>query len=732
MPYCTGDPLRSPLLKTDKDFKEGRAETPACTELQNLSPESHTQGRDHIEPMEFLWHVVLATFLKEPVAMFINSILSRRNFAKLFSLLLVICSLCVIETFAADGPTHPLDPLSKEEIAATVEILKASGKVTDSSRFPMIVLQEPPKAEVLSYKPGAAFRREAFVMVYERATNQTFEALLDLNKKSVSSWKEIKGVQPGFLVEDFLLTQQIVTSDPQWQAAMRRRGISNFQSVQVDAWAAGFFGTDEARDARIARAVSYLNDGTKNAYARPIEGVIAYVNLNTKKVYKLIDTGVVAVAKETGELDIKSVGRLREAPKPLQITQPDGASFTLKGQEVRWQNWRFRFSMHPREGLVLHTVGYEDQGKLRSILYRAALSEMVVPYGDSKAGWFFRNAFDEGEYGIGRLALSLEPKIDYPENATLFPAVFAQDNGTAVPLPRAVALYERDGGVLWKHVDYTTLPFVHNESRRARQLVLSWFANVGNYEYGFNWVFHQDGVLEMEVQLTGIMAARGIDEDENHSSHDSAHAHKVAPNVEAVHHQHFFNFRLDFDVDGTNNSVVEMNTQAMAAGRDNPYNNAFTMQETALRTEAQAQRQLNLASSRKWKIINPENKNSLGEPTGYLLFPGENSVPYAALSASVRKRAGFINAHLWATPLAQDEMYAAGNYVNQSKGGDGLPKWTKANRAIENRDLVVWYTMGVTHIPRPEEWPVMTVHKASFKLMPSGFFNRNPALDVPK
>lgn len=648
------------------------------------------------------------------------------------SLLFIFFVVYATSAIAADYPTHPLDPLSKEEITATVEILKASGKVNNDSRFSTIFLQEPPKSEVLNYKAGDTFRREAFAVIYERATNKTFEAVVDLNKKAVASWKEIPGVQPTFLVEDFLLTQQIVMNDPQWQAAMRKRGITNFKNIQIDGWAAGYFGTDEAKDARVTRAVSYLNDGTKNAYARPIEGVVAYVNLNTKKVYKLVDTGVVPIPKETGELDMKSIGKMREAPKPLQITQPNGASFEINGQEVHWQNWRFRFSMHPREGLILHTVGYEDNGKLRSILYRAGLSEMVVPYGDPKAGWFFRNAFDEGEFGIGRLALSLEPKIDYPENATLFNAVFAQENGSAVPLPRAVALYERDGGVLWKHVDYTSLPFVHNESRRARQLVLSWFANVGNYEYGFNWIFHQDGMLEMEVNLTGIMAARGMDEDENHSSHDMVHAHKVAPQVEAVHHQHFFNFRLDFDVDGTNNSIVEMNTQALPAGKNNPYNNAFTMKESLLRTESQAQRQMNFASARTWKIMNPANKNALGAPTGYILFPGENAIPFASPISSVRKRAGFLNAHLWATPYKQDEIYAAGFYVNQSKGGEGLPKWTKANRAIDNQDLVVWYTLGVTHIPRPEEWPVMTVHKASFKLMPSGFFTKNPALDVPK
>ncbi len=77
-------------------------------------------------------------------------------------------------------------------------------------------------------------------------------------------------------------------------------------------------------------------------------------------------------------------------------------------------------------------------------------------------------------------------------------------------------------------------------------------------------------------------------------------------------------------------------------------------------------------------------------------------------------------------------MNAAGLYVNQSKGGGGLPAWTAAKRSLDHKDVVLWYTMGVTHIPRPEDWPVMPVHKASFKLMPAGFFDRNPALDVPK
>jgi primary-amine oxidase len=230
----------------------------------------------------------------------------------------------------------------------------------------------------------------------------------------------------------------------------------------------------------------------------------------------------------------------------------------------------------------------------------------------------------------------------------------------------------------------------------------------------------------MRVMLTGIMAAKGV----ANGAHDP-YSHLVAPNVAAPHHEHFFAFRLDMDVDGPSNRVVELNTVSMPPGPKNPYGGGFTMEESPLRTEQAAERQLNLASSRKWLVESTIATNSLGHPTGYLLLPGENSAPFAQPDSWVRKRAGFLNAHLWVTPYNDTERYAAGDFPNQSKGGDGLPKWTAANRSVDGRDVVLWYVMGITHNPRPEDWPVMPVYEAGFKLMPLGFFSSNPAMDLP-
>ncbi len=632
---------------------------------------------------------------------------------------------------AQAGPTdYPLDALSKDEIVATVDILKAQGKITESTRFPLIELHEPPKDEVVGFQTGRPMRREAFVLAYERGSNRTFEAVVDLKAKTLLSWKEISGVQPSLLEDDAKILEQAIRGDVRWQEAMRKRGITDLEGVVIIDWAGGYFGFHDEEGIRFERGVSYYRGSSKSATLRPIEGVVAYVNLNTGRVFKFVDTGVVPIPKMGAGLGAISVNKSRNAPKPLEIVQRQGPDFEILGSEVRWQNWRFRFALQAREGVVLHAVGYEDRGRLRSVLYRGSLSEMVVPYGDPSPGWFFKNAFDEGENSIGGYTDSLEPLTDAPNNATFFDAVLADDKGLPFEIPRAVALYERDGGLLWKHYDDK---LKRNQSRRARQLVLAWIATVGNYEYGFNWVFHQDGTLEMEVILSGFVETKALPSTENPTKHYAdLYSHPLAGNLAGVHHQHFFNFRLDMDVDGAANSIVEQNVEPLPSSATNPYGNAFTMNENLLRNEQEAQRLINLPSSRTWKIVNPSEANASGQSVGYTLVPGENALPFARPDAWIRKRAGFVNAHVWVTPNDPAQMYAAGFYVNQSKGGDGLPAWTQASRSIENRDIVLWYTMGITHIPRPEDWPVMPVHRAGFKLVPSGFFDQNPTIDVPR
>jgi primary-amine oxidase len=618
--------------------------------------------------------------------------------------------LIAVETAAASP--HPLTPLTADEIRAAARIFRGSPRFPAGAQFSVLTLDEPPKAQVLA---KASIPRRAFAVIYDHAGDHAFEAIANLTTGAIDSWKEIPGAEPAIDGEDSDLADQIVRADPRWAQAMHVRNIRDPNRVVTMSWTAGYFGLPGTEQGRVVRVVPYYAGAGENLYAHPVEGVVAHVNLTTHKILDFldIDRGV-PVSRENADLNPRAP---RPTPAPLVISQPNGPGFQIDDGEVRWQKWRFRYALHPREGVVLYTVGYEDGGKVRPVMYRGSLSEMVVPYGDPTGAWFFRNSFDVGELGLGVTASPLRVGVDCPSNGTVLDAVVAESSGEPRVIPGAVALFERDGGIEWKHAENT---------RRSRELVLAYWSQPGNYEYGFEWVFHQDGELEMRVMLTGIMAAKGV----ANGAHDP-YSHLVAPNVAAPHHEHFFAFRLDVDVDGPANRVMELNSVAMPAGPQNPYGGGFTMEETPLRTEQTAQRQLNMPSSRKWLVESSTATNALGHPTGYLLMPGENSLPFAQPDSWVRKRAGFLNAQLWVTPYSDTERHAAGDYPNQSKGGDGLPKWTSANRPIDGRDVVLWYVMGITHNPRPEDWPVMPVYEAGFKLLPVGFFASNPAMDLP-
>ncbi|HVV37125.1 MAG TPA: hypothetical protein VHC63_11025, partial [Acidimicrobiales bacterium] len=377
-------------------------------------------------------------------------------------------------------------------------------------------------------------------------------------------------------------------------------------------------------------------------------------------------------------------------------------------------------SMDPLEGLVLHQVSYAG----RSIAHRMSISEMVVPYGDPSPMHNWKNAFDAGEWGLGRMANSLKLGCDCLGEIRYLDFVFADEHGNPQVTENAICIHEEDYGIAWKHVD---LLGGRTEVRRQRRLVVSFIATVGNYEYGFYWYFYLDGSIQLEVKLTGIMSTRALGADEH-----PTHALRIAPGLAAPVHQHLFCARLDLDIDGVANEVYEQNVERDSTSADNPLGNAFTPTTTLLGRESAAQRDVDPARSRVWKIVNPGVTNpATGAPVGYKLVPGSTPTLLAQPDSSIARRATFATHNLWVTPYAPDEHRAAGDYPNQHVGGDGLPRWTAADRPLSNTDVVVWHTFGVTHVPRPEDWPVMPVEYCGFQLIPVGFFEKNPALDIP-
>jgi len=624
--------------------------------------------------------------------------------------------------------THPLEPLTPEEIAAAVAIVRAGPASSEYMRFVMVKLREPgPRVSLLreSGETGETVPREVFLSLLDKTNGagKTYEAIVDLSAGELRSWQHIEGVQPSLMFEEFFACEEAIKADAGFQAALAKRGITELDRVRIDPWSAGNYGQPEEQTRRVLRAtVHYLLDTAdpeENTYAHPISGLHPVLDLNTLEVIKVEDFGVVPIPRSASNYLPKDIAHMRGDLKPIEITQPEGASFTVDGYRVRWQKWDFRVGFSPREGLILYNLYYDGRPLFRSV----RLAEMVVPYGDSGPDHCFQNAFDVGEYGVGWLANSLELGCDCLGLIHYFDAHMTDNDGSARTLKNAVCMHEEDDGILWKHTNYRT---AHMEVRRSRRLVISFIATVGIYEYGFFWYLRQDASIEMDVKLTGIMnisaVAPGVIPEYGELL--------TADGLYAPIHQHTFCFRLEPMLDGLRNSVEESDT--VAEERETPYGNAFKVVNRILKTESEAQRDIAPFAARTWKIINPNVRNPVnGKPVGYQLLSHSNVLPFARSGSSIMQRAGFTRHHLWVTPYHPAEQYPAGDYPNQHPGGAGLPAWTAANRPVENTTLTLWYNVNIQHNPRIEDWPVMPVAHAGFLLRPFNFFTSSPALDVP-
>ncbi|MFC6838196.1 primary-amine oxidase [Halomarina ordinaria] len=641
---------------------------------------------------------------------------------------------------------HPLDPLTREEITAARELLEDARDVAPESRYVKIVLDEPAKDDLAAYEAeDESVDRRAFVIVRDREARTTYEAVVSLDGETVVSWEEVPGVQPSITLEEFDECERVVKANEEWREAAAKRGVEDFDLAIVDPWSAGhhLVPDDVDRERRLAHAMSWIRTSEEdNGYARPLDGIHAWVDLDEMTVVKVLDRGtkIDDVVNDLEDAPYRESERdLRTDLKPYNVDQPEGPSWEVDGRKIEWQKWHLRVGWTQREGLVLHDIGYEDDGEVRSVVNRASCVEMSVPYGDPDPNHNWKNAFDVGEYNIGRLANPLMEGCDCLGYMHYFDAVMNDASGEVNVVPNAVCVHEEDFGTLWKHTDWRT---ENTEVRRSRRLVVSFVATVGNYDYEFNWYFYQDGSMQPQVRLTGINSNGLVAPGEEQPP---GYYEMMAPHVKGMVHQHFFNFRLDVDIDGRTNELYRRQNRPIPKGPNaditwngvedtgevNPTGAAFYAEKVQLASEQEAQDLIDSRKGRYWQIENPERTNSLDRPVGYRLVPGENVESCAQLDSSVNERATFISKHLWATPYRPDERFPAGEYPNQHAGGAGLPEWTEADRSLDGEDIVLWYTLGVNHVDRPEDWPILPAHLASFKLEPVNFFDENPAMDVP-
>ena len=614
-------------------------------------------------------------------------------------------------------PDHPLAPLTADEITTARGVLADAGLLPETARVAYLGLDEPPKD---AHDPDRVVR----ALLLDATGGH--DVLVSLTARSVVAHRTLDPATDGqlpVLDEEFALVEEVLAKDERWLAALAARGL-DVPAVRVAPLSAGVFDYPEETGRRILRGLAFVQEHPRDhAWAHPVDGLVGFVDVASRTVTRVLDLGPAPIPSESGNFDDPAVtGPVRTTQKPLEITQPEGPSFTLDGHLLRWENWSLRIGFDAREGLVLHQISFRDGARNRPIAHRASISEMVVPYADPSPVRSWQNYFDTGEYLLGRYANALELGCDCLGDITYLDAVIADEFGHPRVLPNAICLHEEDVGILWKHTD---LWAGSAETRRQRRMVISFFTTIGNYDYGFYWYLYLDGTLECEVKATGVVFTSA------YPGKGYPYASELAPGLGAPYHQHLFSARLDMDVDGAPNLIEEVDVERVPMGPDNPRGNAFTLRKTPLRRESEAQRSADNRRGRVWHITNPRSRNRLGDPVAYALVPEGNPELLADAGSSIHQRATFATKHLWVTRYDPAERYAAGDFVNQHPGGGGLPAFTAGDRDLDGQDLVVWHTFGLTHFPRPEDWPVMPVDRTGFTLKPVGFFDRNPALDTP-
>ncbi|KAH9981670.1 peroxisomal copper amine oxidase [Russula compacta] len=689
-------------------------------------------------------------------------------------------------------PSHPLDPLSPNEIIAVslaVRYHLAAHTSVKAVRFITNYLLPPPKRAVLAHlgiplatgetvndEDRVAIVRKAEVDFVDVLSGDAYSTIVALDRAesrwSVESLLKLpEGTQPQCSPGELLACEYIVKNDVRVQALAKEVGVEPHQ-IFADGWSIGY-DSRFPTSLRMQQALLFARFSQhENLYAHPLD-FIPVVDINAGKVihidfppiYPNVPASTQPPPLDKDSLEHSQRSRIapplttqdflpdlieeaakregkewkpRTAPSPLHIVQPEGVSFKIDGHVLEWQKWKMHIAFSHREGIALSTITYNDDGVLRPLFYRLSLAEMVVPYGAPEHPHQRKFAFDVGEYGMGTMANELSLGCDCLGQIHYLSGAYTNHDGSAVIIDNVICIHEEDAGLLWKHTDYR----IGGRSYcvRSRRLVVSMVCTLANYEYVWNYFFYQDGSIELEIRLTGILQVYIAGSDE-----PAPYATRVAPGINAHFHQHLFSVRIDPMVDGLLNTVVETDVLPVIAGYGSPENfagNAFQVHDRVLRRASEGAREWDASTDRRWRIVSAGMKHyASGQQTGYSIgVKGGATTALPRPEGWVGRRATFTRNTLWVVREKEDareggRMWPSGKYVPQAREepADSLARWVRddGDESIENEDVLVYVTVGTTHIPRPEDWPVMPVDHVRLTLKPNSFFSANPSLDVP-
>lgn len=645
-----------------------------------------------------------------------------------------------MEKVASTAPlANPQDGLSADEYKKVTALLREAGVATDKSLYPLIEVIEPPKAEVLEWRKSQKLP-DRKAMAQFTSDKGVQESVVNLTTGKVES-TQVLNKETMVLFTEFMSAMETVLKNEDFIKAFAKRGLKPEQGLCLPLTAGNFF-LEEEKGKRLMKVPCYVKPtDSSNFYAKPVEGLYAVVDLKENKVLKIEDDEVLLLPKDDWgytQAEVEKRTPLRPETNPAIITQTGKPNYTINGSEINWDIWKFRYRIDKRPGMVVSDIRVNDEGNWREVLYQAHLSEVFVPYMDPSKGWYWRTYMDSGEYGFGLFLSPLTKGVDCPNNATFLPALIHDDNGNPLEIPNAVCVFERSNGdPAWRHFEvFAQSPDkpVPAEGRPETELVVRTASEVGNYDYLIDYRFKQNGDIYIMVGASGLDAVKGVaatNMQDPTAKADTSHGNLIAPNLVAANHDHFFNFRLDFDIDGQDNTFMKMDLVKEEAPADIPRRSLWNLTHTPITNELDGRFKISSLKPQMFHVMNMNKTGHLGHNPSYMIHHGNVAYsPFDFENDPPMKRNAYVEYSIWNTLYDPNQRYAGGKYAFASDGSDTLAEWVKANRNIANKDIVTWFTAGFHHAPRMEDWPVMSTEWKTVHIMPYNFFGKNPALTI--
>ncbi|PPR06108.1 hypothetical protein CVT26_005335 [Gymnopilus dilepis] len=384
---------------------------------------------------------------------------------------------------------------------------------------------------------------------------------------------------------------------------------------------------------------------------------------------------------------------------------------------VSWLGWGMYLGFERDMGLGLWDVRFRGE----RIIYQLAPQEAIAQYGGSDPAQA-TTAWLDRYFGMGARVRNMIPHYDCPQESLYLPATTYSMLGS-VHVERAICIFEQDSGKpLSRHT---------GDAEGEFGAVKGYVLTVRSFDYNF----YLDGTIEVRLSASGYMQGGYWRPDKDPYG---GRIHEVSMgNL----HDHVINYKVDFDIAGTSNSLQKITTQVehiTYPWLDDDYWGQDHVQQKIVREYIANEDDALLKHPPNFQglyaVVNQEERNRWGYPRGYAIHPGQSSVHNTVVgSKRLLNNANWARYNLAVSRRKETEPSSSSMWNLHLPGAPPVDfhKFFDGE-SLTQEDLVAWINVGMHHLPQAEDSPntKTNIATSSFILTPLNYFDYDVSMEL--